>query len=123
LKLDLKKKMSDFLGDDGYPTEEALFTIETWPTHKGISAWFKFIESIWYMKEWGWKEKDEWDSDLDRDRPYHRYYISTAGWSGNESIIRAMQNHIFWTLTWLQSSRGGHYIFELKIHDGVDDEQ
>ena len=45
----------------------------------------------------------------------HRYYISTAGWSGNETIIRAMQKNIMmWQLNWVQSRRGGHYIFELK---------
>ena len=43
-------------------------------------------------------------------------YISTAGWSGNESIIYAMQNNksMLWNLTWVQSRRGGHHIFELK---------
>lgn len=47
------------------------------------------------------------------DRPIIRYTFSTGGWSGNEDLIRAMeQNWMIWSLTWVQSRRGGHYIFE-----------
>jgi hypothetical protein len=43
-----------------------------------------------------------------------RFDISTAGWSGNESLIRAMEKNSFmWATTWVQSRRGGHYIFEI----------
>jgi len=43
------------------------------------------------------------------------YNISTGGWSGNESIIHEMQeNSMMWHLNWVQSCRGGHYIFELR---------
>jgi hypothetical protein len=56
---------------------------------------------------------------MEYEKPKHRYYISTAGWSGNESIIYAMQeNNLMWSLNWVQSRRGGHYIFELELEDG-----
>ncbi len=109
---------ADFLDEDGYPTEHALEVIEKWHWDDA-KGWFKFIGGIWYFHSWGWKEIDEpheWNKlDQYKDKIVHRYYISTAGWSGNESIIRAMQNNsMMWYLNWVQSRRGGHYIFELK---------
>lgn len=99
---------SDMQDDDGiYPTDEALEIIERWPMLENKKL-FEFIEGLWYMREWGWHEEK-----IDGAT---RYSISTAGWSGNESIIYALErNHNFaWTLTWVQSRRGGHYIFEVK---------
>lgn len=106
---------ADFLDDDGYPTENALEAIEKWHWNDA-RGWFKFIEGLWHLHSWGWKEKTE-NHDY-QDKLVLRYYISTAGWSGNESIIRAMQNNDWmWHLNWVQSRRGGHYIFELKEFD------
>ena len=104
---------NDLLDDDGYPTEAALEIIKLW--HWADAAgWFEFINSIWYLRSWGWHEglePDEWD----KDKKVYRYNISTAGWSGNESIISAMkENNMLWAITWVQSRRGGHYIFEGK---------
>ena len=108
----------NFLDEDGYPTEDALEIIELWHWDDA-RGWFKFIESLWAYHDWAWKEIDEpheWkDLKQYKDRIVHRYYISTAGWSGNESIIYAMQKADFmWHLNWVQSRRGGHYIFELR---------
>lgn len=104
---------ADFVDEDGYPTENALEAIGIWHWDDARN-WFKFIEGIWYFHDWGWREEDE-PHDWDKDKIVHRYYVSTAGWSGNESIIRAMQNNsMMWHLNWVQSRRGGHYIFELK---------
>lgn len=108
----------DFLDEDGYPTEQALEIVEKWHWDDA-KGWFKFIEGLWAYHDFGWKEKDEpheWkDHKQYKDKIVHRYYISTAGWSGNESIIHAMQrNDWMWYLNWVQSRRGGHYIFELK---------
>jgi hypothetical protein len=100
----------DFLDDDGYPTDDALTIIEKWHWDDS-KGWFKFINGIWHLASWGWGEgleKHEWN-----DNDVYRYHISTAGWSGNESIIRAMQeNYMLWSITWVQSRRGGHFIFE-----------
>lgn len=102
---------ADLLDEDGYPTDDALEIIEKW--HWSDSkGWFDFIQSIWHLRSWGWTEGEE-PHDWDENRKVYRYNISTAGWSGNEDIIRAMEkNDMLWCLTWVQSRRGGHYIFE-----------
>jgi len=104
----------DFLDEDGYPTESALEIIKLWP-YDDLTGWFKFIEDIWYMKSWGWHEIDTVDNIYGN---VHEYHISTAGWSGSESIIGAMQqNWTLWSISWVQSRRGGHYIFQTRKDD------
>lgn len=97
--------------DDGYPTEEAERRVREF---KGeVRDLLQIVRTGWHLPEWGWHEEDACDEDS-LDRPVHRYQISTAGWSGNESLIAAMKaNRIFWMMGWVQSRRGGHYIFEV----------
>ena len=136
LKIDLEKLQRDFavqkeaernvvntllatskmLDEDGYPTNEALTIVELWP-FEDEKGWFLFIEKLWYMKSFGWTE-GEAPHDWNKDKIVYRYDLSTAGWSGNESIIRAMEeNDALWHMTWVQSRRGGHYIFEVELDD------
>ena len=106
--------MHEWLDADGYPTDHALDRIEHWPYTADPRGWFEFIQAIWHFSSWGWKELTE-PSDWKENSMVLRYYISTGGWSGNEDIIRAMQaNHVLWSTTWVQTRRGGHYIFEVK---------
>ena len=105
----------DALDDDGYPTQEALDVIETWfdYTEEGKRGWFEFIHSIWHLKSWGWSSGESTD-EYNKDQKITLFEISTAGWSGNESIIATMQKNILWSITWVQSRRGGHYTFEIQ---------
>lgn len=116
----IKKEMDrlmqlDHLDEDGYPTEDALDLITMWHWDDA-RGWFDFIKSIWAYRDWGWKEQEVIDEITNKKE--WCYYISTAGWSGNESIIRAMEKNTWmWGLNWVQSRRGGHYIFQLKEFD------
>lgn len=103
--------------DDSYPTEDDLKTIREWEFYQveGVSAYDRYLEFMefikrkWWMPSWGWHTRD--------DRP-GKYYISTGGWSGNESLISAMkQNWMFWHICWQMSRVGGHYIFQLPQHE------
>lgn len=102
--------------DDVYPTEAAIEFIEKYPTTGSLLDLFAFIESIWWQSEMLWHEQEMFD--VDTKRHVKQYHISTGGWSGNEDIIRALQmtkyNYI-WICTWVQSRRGGHYIFEVDL--------
>lgn len=100
---------------DGYPTDEELDRIKSWPIEGDHSLWFDFIRSCWWAAYWGWHEEDAVDDLF--DKPVHRYSISTGGWSGNENIIDAMRGNenMLWAFTWVQSRRGGHYIFQIRV--------
>ncbi len=94
--------MSDLFRDgEGYPTEAALARIRQWP-YTDIYGMLTFVRSLWEYADAGyWTE----------ERP-DRVLASTAGWSGNESLIEAMKDNLgFWLLCWESSRRGGHYEF------------
>ena len=108
--------MNDFFDEEGYPTAEALYKIRKW-NYTDIKGCFEFMRQLWFYDDYWREEKVSEDSytGMQYDTPRQRYYISTAGWSGNEDIIRALkENQLLWSLTWVQSRRGGHYIFEVK---------
>ena len=101
----------ELLDEDGYPTNATLDIIRLWHW-SDTKGWFEFVKSVWYSPSWGWSEGLE-PHDYEKNKEVYRYHISTGGWSGNESIISAMnENDMIWSLTWVQSRRGGHYIFE-----------
>lgn len=99
----------------GYPTEETLRAISEWDSHD-LSGLFAFIRQAWEYSEY-WQEK-----------PDGVHIIHTCGWSGNESLISAFQeNRLAWILCWVQSRRGGHYVFQIPAYqlatqppDGTD---
>jgi hypothetical protein len=113
LKAEVKELLAtkEMLDEDGYPTNDCLRVIEIWDW-QDPRGWFEFIKQYWHLASWGWGERD--DKHDYRDCQVHLYNISTAGWSGNELIIGAMmKNNMLWNDCWVQSRRGGHYIFEV----------
>ena len=97
---------------DGYPEEHELKKIREWD-YRDCSGLMEYVQSLW---RWAERQISAVDTqDELSGKPVIRYSISTGGWSGNEDIIGAMfQNRMFWSLCWVQSRRGGHYIFEVK---------
>lgn len=95
------------MDQDGYPEESELQKIKEWD-YKDIPNLMLYVEERWQYADSGYfkvvphKGRDE-------------YHLSTAGWSGNESIIEALhENLMFWSLCWMKSERGGHYVFEIR---------
>ena len=111
------------MSDYPYPTGEQLQTIRSW-SPEDLCGWMDFIHGIWAYADDGYWTEEELKVEIyvtneaqTKQMIEHQkdYYISTAGWSGNEEIIDAMmQNHMMWSLYWDQSNRGGHFIFKNK---------
>jgi hypothetical protein len=100
----------EYLDDTGYPTDEFLDYVKySTVTRYSAFSFFKEIESYWAYGAWIWEDGMDFQGS-----PVKLVSISTWGWSGNESIIDAMQhNFILWSLFWVQHRRGGHYQFEI----------
>lgn len=107
---------NEFLDEDGYPTEFALDKIRTWDYTEGFDKLLEFVGSLWAYADAGyWTVERDVPDYYSSSKVWDIYTISTAGWSGNEDIIRALEgNRIFWMSCWYQSTRGGHYIFHVK---------
>ncbi len=98
---------------DGYPTDDELKKLEEWDGVKDPFGLIDFLEEIWNWPEWCITKK-KGRTGIFR-KPCLRFYLSTGGWSGNESIIGVLQKNFFWQIFWVNSHRGGHYEFEIPL--------
>ena len=110
--------MTDWIDEDGYPTDEACEGVRSWPMEQGWHNMLLFVQSLWRYPDWiTFEEKITWYGI-----PIYAWDISTGGWSGNESLISAMEgNSLFMAACWESSRRGGHYEFEVRITKDPDD--
>jgi len=93
---------------DGYPKACELRKITKWD-YNDFQGLIEYVEERWKYFDWGYFR-----------RTRKRYYLSTGGWSGNESIVAAlMKNLMFWSCCWVSSKRGGHYVFEIRKPKGT----
>lgn len=96
---------------DGYPDDQELELIEKWD-YKDAFALIEFIRERWAYDDYF---KTKWTTD----RAIGKYTVlkvnmSTAGWSGNEEIIRALEKNEYFFMLFHESWRkGGHYVFEI----------
>lgn len=104
---------------DEYPSDEELRRIETWDNDDphGMLA---FVRSLWRYADAGyWEVGHRTRESVVFNRCGTRscvYDLSTAGWSGNESLIDALKQHpLFWLMYWEQSRRGGHFRFAIPV--------
>jgi len=104
------------MDNEGYPEIEELDLIEKWD-YRDFCALVDYIEERWAYAESGYFSK-EWV----RDEIFKRYELvvnlSTAGWSGNESIINSLLKNQFFCMIWYYSwRRGGHYVFKINPYN------
>jgi len=86
--------------------EAAMEKIRAWPW-KDPRGLFAYLRSLWAYADWGWHEKETKRATF--------FHISTAGWSDNEALIGALEeNRMIMFLCWVQSRRGGHYVFRIE---------
>jgi hypothetical protein len=99
--------MQPLFDKDGYPAEETLEAIRKWPFADRDGFW-KFVEGAW--SDYGHvKSIGEDPGNLDH------LELVTGGWSGNESIIAAIErNQMIYSMCWQKSERGGYYVYSKK---------
>lgn len=89
------------LTEDGYPTDEALDALTTWPidSREDIIELLEFARSIWRWPDYATRDGDT-------------FTFVTGGWSGHEDIIQALDDHpTLNPLAWQSSERGGRHVY------------
>ena len=102
-------KDDPILDDDGYPSEAELARIRGWGDD--LIALMAYVKKRWAYD--AWEEEDIAETST---RAYRQFTISTYGWSGNESLIGALEDHtMFSFLAPWSWRRGGHYVYRLAL--------
>jgi hypothetical protein len=103
------------LADDGCPSEAELRRVAQWPIYgpRDIRNLLGYVQQRWtyssYFEPISLGEQE--------------FTVSTAGWSGNETLMEALEeNFIFWATCWVSSRRGGHYVFSIPSLPEVPDD-
>lgn len=92
---------------DGYPTKQELSKITQWPADDFMGLLY-FIEDIWAYD----KANRIWKKDI--LGWYLEVTLITCGWSGNESIIKALLNNFWWGYWYYEWTRGDKHVFRIN---------
>ena len=103
--------MSEWLNDDGYPTEEALTRI-TWAAPADV---IRFMLAAWNQTYGSATTKlSRCEAEVASHRTDKLIRLATGGWSGNEEVVGAYKrNHVAFSLTWRLSAAGGLHILSV----------
>ncbi len=89
------------LDDDGYPTDATLKRIAEWDAADREGA-LELVRSLWRWPNYATRNGDEFE-------------FITGGWSGNESLISALEeNLLIKAMCWWSSERGGRHVWKLS---------
>ena len=89
------------LDNNGYPSEEELKTITKLGNLKDSDALIDYLNDRWNWEDICFKYDGK------------NLILHTGGWSGNEDMIDALYNTLFWHRYWKSSQRGGHFKFTI----------
>jgi len=99
--------MNDELFDgDGYPTEAALLTLETF--YGSPAELFGYVQEL--MRN-GAARVEDTKNDWDKDRK--KITLITMGWSGCESVVGVLHKTLFHFAFWQSSHRGGLFTYDV----------
>lgn len=106
----------NILDEDGYPTKEVLEQL------KDCDGWraFEILKEGWWMADMGISyelkpEEKALIEPLEYGSPRKYMRLATLGWSGNESLIEAFEQNIWWFMTFRLHAYGGLYIFNIGL--------
>ena len=97
----------ELLDDERYPTDYALEVIRTLvgTPHQLVD----FIAGLW---KWGdlVTVREPWNGEVE-------VRFVTGGWSGNESLLSALEGTMFKFRWWESSHRGGLHVYLVNVDD------
>jgi len=104
----------DDLDDDGYPTDEALDKIKNWPLQDVVGC-LKYAQQLWCYPDRVKVDvrKHPWYDD----KTQTIICFSTGGWSGNESVISALESNFGVSSRWEMSMRGGYHEYVMENYE------
>lgn len=108
------------LADNGYPSDAELERIKEWPVEhmRDLRYLMEYVKTRWNWPDWGWSEEDV----EEHGQAVREYRISTGGWSGNESLIAALESNTMFSIiapwSW---RRGGHYVYRISYDKEATD--
>ncbi len=112
--------MEDFEIDGDYPSEASLNRIEKWPigSFEDTHAVLDFVKSLWHWPDFGVSHELRAEEALvvGAESGQRFLRLATGGWSGNESIISAMEgNRLLHAFTWRLDALGGLHIYAYPV--------
>lgn len=115
--------MTPTFDNDGYPTELTLSIIEDWKieSQEDLTKLFDYAKEAYHSLYGNWYVIDDYDK-LSHwyFEPFDALIVTTGGWSGNESVIRAlMENPIIRMRCLIATFAGGMYIFDINPFKGA----
>lgn len=93
---------------DGYPTAETLSTIENWPAERGFRDLTFFVGEAWRYARFPYTEGY---FVVQEDLEHIAVIMITGGWSGNESLIGALERNLLFRSFWTLSTSGGYHLY------------
>lgn len=90
---------------EDYPTHEELERIKHWP----IGDWIGFAEYVCSI----WHYGHPWARIIKHRDGTRTLRLATGGWSGNESIVSAVDSNMFGFSCWQKSERGGLHVYKI----------
>lgn len=94
-----------------YPTEEALELINTFEGTPSNLVWL--LRELWY----GGEKMVSAANVEDYGEDYVEITFVTVGWSGNESLLGALNRTVFEMRFWESSHRGGKHVYRVRTED------
>lgn len=101
-------------GDNGYPHEEETERIRLWKIvdNDDFHAVMSYVAARWKYPDY-WEVHDRLNTI---GQPEKEYVFSTGGWSGNESLVLAIEQNAILQMVGAQSwVRGGHYVYRFPL--------
>ena len=105
------RKMTITLDHDGYPTDASLIEIER-AKWVDAAAVLDAVKAAWHWQDFATHDLTVCESSVVHVMDGELFLrLSTGGWSGNESLVKALMKSEVGKLTWALKARGGLWIF------------